>query len=319
MSELAPVLVNTDLTPIMTIWLDWITHGKRLSKHTVRAYHHDVQDFLLFYQHHRATPITLEMMAEAGLGDFRAWLAKHAMDHVTARSRARMVSSLRHFYLWLDKEGHVHNPAIKLLRTPKSDRTLPKPLTIEAAKDVLEHAGSLGSESWLGTRDAALFTILWGGGLRIDEALQLNQKDWPHHSDTIIITGKGNKQRLVTILPEMHTAMEAYLNVCPFQGGDQPLFMGKQGKRLNPGVAQRQLRTIRQQLGLPDTVTPHALRHSFATHLLVDGVNIRIIQELLGHASISTTQRYTELHVDDMRDLINRLHPRAQMLRVVED
>lgn len=307
------MLAETNLTPLIATWLDWITHGKRLSRHTVRAYHHDVQDFLMFLQHHQGRPVTIADLADAGLSEFRAWLAKHAHDGVTARSRARMVSSLRHLYAWLDKEGYVHNSAITLLRTPRADRTLPKPLTIDAAKHVLDHAAGLGSESWLGTRDVALFTILWGGGLRIDEALQLNQGDWPLHHDVMTITGKGHKQRQITILPEMQQAVQAYLAVCPYQGAEQPLFVGKQGKRLNAGVAQRQLRTIRQQLGLPDTVTPHALRHSFATHLLVDGVNIRVIQELLGHESISTTQRYTELHVEDLRDLIDRLHPRASL------
>jgi integrase/recombinase XerC len=313
------MLAETNLTPLIVTWLDWITHGKRLSRHTVRAYQHDVHDFLSFFQTHRGSPVTIEVLAEAGLGEFRAWLAKHAHDGVTARSRARLVSSLRHFYAWLDKEGHVHNSAISLLRTPRADRTLPKPLTIDAAKHVLDHAAGLGSESWLGTRDVALFTVLWGGGLRIDEALQLNQGEWPQHADVMTITGKGNKQRQITILPEMQQAIQAYLAVCPYQGPEQPLFIGKQGKRLNAGVAQRQLRTIRQQLGLPDTVTPHALRHSFATHLLVDGVNIRVIQELLGHASISTTQRYTELHVEDLRDLIDRLHPRAGAAYPIEE
>lgn len=295
----------------MATWLDWIRHGKRLSVHTVRAYEHDVTDFLQFFQTHRGEAITLQKLADAEIGDFRSWLARHAAAEMTARSRARLVSSLRHFYLWLDKSGYLHNAAIKTLRTPKSDRTLPKPLTIDAAETVIQHAEAIAQDGWTGARDAALFTLLWGGGLRIDEALKLNRSDWPA-GDTIMITGKGNKQRLVTILPEMQQAMQAYLKECPvLAGGDQPLFIGKQGKRLNPGVAQRQLRVIRAQLGLADTVTPHALRHSFATHLLTDGVNIRVIQELLGHASISTTQRYTELHVEDLRDLINTLHPRA--------
>ncbi len=312
------ILILTDLTPVIATWLDWIRHGKRLSVHTVRAYQHDVQDFLEFFQAHRGHAVTMAVLADAEIGDFRAWLAKHATNGMTAKSRARLVSSLRHFFVWLDQAGHLHNSAIKILRTPKSDHTLPKPLTIEAATDVIHHAEAIARDTWIGARDVALLTLFWGGGLRIDEALQLNRDQWPvgdgvTGGDTIMITGKGNKQRLVTILPEMQIAMQAYLRVCPDQTPAQPLFIGKQGKRLNPGVAQRQLRTIRQQLGLPDTVTPHALRHSFATHLLVDGVNIRVIQELLGHASISTTQRYTELHVDDLRDLIDRLHPRCQI------
>ena len=310
--------VDPALNSIIERWLDWIAHGKRLSPHTVRAYRIDMTDFLRFINIHRGQTVTVPLLAALSLTDFRAWVAAKAGASVTARSRARSVSSLRHFYTWLDREGILHNPAIQILRMPKLDRTIPRPLSIESMDQLLASTPEI-QQDWTGIRDCALFTLLYGAGLRINEALQLDCKDWPDDADSITITGKGNKQRQIVLLPSVLNAMRHYLQACPFPiERDRPLFVGKQGKRLNQGVAQRDMRLLRAQLGLPDTVTPHALRHSFATHLLVDGVNIRAIQELLGHASLSTTQRYTELDVNDMRDIIERLHPRGSMAAAEE-
>ena len=293
-------------------WLQSITHIQRLSPHTVRAYQADVDDFLGFFNRHRGAIVTLQMLSDATITDFRAWVAAKAGEDVTARSRARAISSLRHFYKWLDREGVCHNTAIKVLRLPKLPRNIPRPLSVESTEELLDLAPSTHLDDWTGIRDRALLTLLYGAGLRIDEALRLNCNQWPQDSDHITITGKGNKQRQIVLLDVVHTAMNAYFNACPSPMEPQrPLFIGKQGKRLNQGVVQRAIRQLRAQLNLPDTVTPHALRHSFATHLLVDGVNIRAIQELLGHASLSTTQRYTELDIEDLRDLIDRLHPRG--------
>lgn len=306
--------IDPALENLLHKWLDWIANGKRLSAHTVRAYRTDIHDFLTFLNNHTGKTITLTGLSDATLSDFRAWIAAKALDNVTARSRARAVSSLRHFYKWLDREGILHNAAIQLLRSPKLPHTIPRPLSVSNTEHILDMAED-NQDDWAGTRDKALFTLLYGAGLRIDEALRLNCNQWPkQHHDHLTITGKGNKQRQIVLLDIVHQAMDRYLAQCPFPyAPERPLFMGKQGKRLNQGVAQREMRKLRALLNLPDTVTPHALRHSFATHLLVDGVNIRAIQELLGHASLSTTQRYTELDIDDMRDLIDRLHPRGSM------
>lgn len=311
--------VDPALENLLNKWLDWIANGKRLSVHTVRAYRTDIDDFLAFMNTHIGKTVTLTVLSEATLGDFRAWIAAKALDNVTARSRARAVSSLRHFYKWLDREGILHNPAIQLLRSPKLPHTIPRPLSVVNAENILELAAD-NQDDWAGTRDKALFTLLYGAGLRIDEALRLNCGQWPkHHNDHLTITGKGNKQRQIVLLDIVHEAMDRYFKQCPFPfASDRPLFLGKQGKRLHQGVAQRAMRQLRALLNLPDTVTPHALRHSFATHLLVDGVNIRAIQELLGHASLSTTQRYTELAIEDMRDLIDRLHPRGSVAVIQE-
>ncbi len=301
------------LLNLLQRWLGWIAHGKRLSVHTVRAYQADVQDFLNFMNTHRGEIVTLEMLSDATLTDFRAWVADKANDKITAASRARAVSSLRHFYKWLDREGITHNAAIKLLRSPKLRPALPRPLQTAGAQELIESATTL-HDDWQGLRDRALFTLLYGAGLRIDEALRLDCGDWPSNADSFTITGKGNKQRQIVILDIVRDTLAVYRTACPFaESPKRPLFMGKQGKRLNQGVAQRAMRQLRAMLNLPDTVTPHALRHSFATHLLVDGVNIRAIQELLGHASLSTTQRYTELDVADLRQVIEELHPRGSM------
>jgi len=302
--------VDPALNNLIAKWLELLAYGKHLSAHTVRAYRTDIDDFLTFINQHRGAIVTVPLLAELTITDFRAWVANKASHEITARSRARAVSSLRNFYKWLDREGILHNPAIQVLRSPKLNHTIPRPLTVDATKTLLETT-EIAHEDWTGVRDRALFTLLYGAGLRIDEALRLDCGQWSG-GDHFTITGKGNKQRQIVLLDIVRQAMEAYFKACPFpHEPNRPLFIGKQGKRLNQGVAQRSIRQIRAQLNLPDTVTPHALRHSFATHLLVDGVNIRAIQELLGHASLSTTQRYTELNVEDIRDLIDRLHPRG--------
>jgi integrase/recombinase XerC len=295
-------------------WLDNMAHIKRLSPHTLRAYQSDAEGFFEFLNLHYGQTVTLPILGDASITDFRAWVAGKAADNVTARSRARAISSLRNFYKFLDREGVLHNSAIKVLRSPKLHKTIPRPLSVDSTQDLLENAPEMHPDDWTGIRDRALLTLLYGAGLRIDEALRLNCKQWPQDADHITITGKGNKQRQIVLLPIVHESMDAYFKACPLaMEPERPLFIGARGKRLNQGVVQRAIRQLRSLLNLPDTVTPHALRHSFATHLLVDGVNIRAIQELLGHASLSTTQRYTELDFQDLRDLIDRLHPRGSL------
>ncbi len=301
--------LESDLENSFHHWLDWIKNGRRLSQHTVRAYQIDVTDFFKFTAHHLGHAVALKDLSDLKLSHFHSWVAHKAGKNVSKRSRARAVSSVRHFFRWLDKQGVLHNSAVQLLRSPKLDKKLPRPLSRKAAKDVIKKASD-GSD-WVALRDYAFFVLLYGGGLRIDEALRLNNSDFSDR-DEIIITGKGNKQRMIPILPIVRHAMENYIESCPFSmEKTDPIFYGKRGKRLNPGVAQRRMRHIRRSLLLPSTVTPHALRHSFATHILKNGANIREIQELLGHESLSTTQRYTELDVEDLRKVIKESHPRS--------
>jgi integrase/recombinase XerC len=301
-----------DATASMQDWTHWLTNEKRLSAHTVEAYHSDLFAFLRFVARHRGGKVSHSSLADLSLGDFRAWVADLANGDHAATSRARALSSVRSYFGFLDRRGILHNPAIGLLRSPKLPKSLPKPLTVTDAAALLDHAEDNAPEHWIGLRDRALFTLLYGAGLRIAEALSLTVAD-AGAMPTLRITGKGNKQRIVPILPMVSHALRQYEAACPFpRTGTAALFVGAKGEALNPAVAQRAMRSLRRQMQLPDTATPHALRHSFATHLLADGGDLRTIQELLGHASLSTTQRYTEIEATRLMDVHAKAHPRAR-------
>ncbi|MGM0423046.1 MAG: tyrosine recombinase XerC [Pseudomonadota bacterium] len=301
-----------DLQETLDRWLQSLRSERQVSKHTLRAYSQDIRDFLLFITKHKGTPPSLDTLSELKLQDFRGWLSSRAADDAGAATRTRAVSTLRSFFKWMDRKGILHNPVIQHLRTPKLPKKLPRALDIKQAQELIEHATMvLDDPGWIGLRDQALFTLLYGCGLRIDEALSLNYGDRPT-GDSLRVTGKGRKQRQVPALPIVKHSIEAYLAACPKQhfDADEPLFIGARGGRLNQGVAQKQMRTLRVTLGLPDSITPHALRHSFASHILQNGGNLRVIQELLGHVSLSTTQRYTDLDNDALFDIHAKFHPR---------
>lgn len=294
-------------------WRRWLAAERRASRHTMAAYTADVADLLSFLTGYHGRPPSLDDLGRARLADFRAWLARKAADGLAGSSRARAVSSVRAFFRWLDRSGRLHNAAIGTLRTPRLPRSLPKPLTEGDAARILDVAAEAQEEPWIGARDRALLTLLYGCGLRIDEALGLDLGDWPGTDDMLRVTGKGRKQRVVPLLPEVRAAVAAYRAACPYaEAPGRALFLGAKGGRLNAGVAQRAMRLARGMMGLPDTATPHALRHSFATHLLNDGSDLRAIQDLLGHASLSTTQRYTAVETDRLMELYDKAHPRAR-------
>jgi integrase/recombinase XerC len=301
-----------DLAATLPKWRDWLAIERKFSKHTVTAYVGDLTAFLAFFAGHLGHPVRLADLGDAGLTDFRAWLARRSSGGAMATSRTRAVSSLRNFYGWLDRAGVLHNPRIGVLATPKLPRAVPKPLHVADAAALLEAAEDSADEPWIGLRDRALFTLLYGCGLRISEALALDRSVLPL-GETLMVLGKGKKQRLVPVLPAVVEAVLAYVEACPFQGGrDTPLFLGAKGKRLDPAIAQKAMRSLRSQLQMPATATPHALRHSFATHLLANGGDLRAIQELLGHASLSTTQRYTEVETEQLLSVYRDAHPRAR-------
>lgn len=298
-----------DLRAHLQNWQTWLTTEKRLSPHTIAAYRGDVFDFLKFYAGHAGEAISLSKLGAAGLRDFRAWLAALAENH-TAASRGRALSSLRNFYRYLDRGGVVHNAVIATVRSPKLPRRLPRPLDREDAAGLLDLAAETPDLPWVGWRDRALFTLLYGAGLRISEALQLTGKDLAT-GEMLRVVGKGRKERLVPLLPAVRDALQTYLAHRPYPLlASGQVFVGVKGEALNPGVAQRQMRILRRQLQLPDSATPHALRHSFATHLLAGGGELRAIQELLGHASLSTTQLYTEIELDSLQAVYARAHQR---------
>jgi integrase/recombinase XerC len=300
-----------DVAQAVQSWLSWLCDEKRASAHTLSAYRRDIQSFLSFLAGHLGGPPDLDAMAGLSAGDLRAYLARQTEDGLARPSLARRLSSLRGFFRHLDREGLAHNPAIKALRSPRLPKSLPKALGAQDALKTLDAALEMNDEPWLNARDAALLSLLYGSGLRLGEALALTCADAPL-GDALRITGKGRKTRLVPVLPAVAQAVEAYRSLCPFKGGPKDrLFVGLRGGPLNPGVVQRQVRRLRVLLGLPESATPHALRHSFATHLLAGGGDLRTIQELLGHASLSTTQRYTAIDEAALSRVYRQSHPRA--------
>lgn len=308
-----PLSAAADLQAVFAQWTLYLTHEKHFSHHTLRAYLSDVHYFCDFLTAHLARPPSLHDLGEASIRDFRSWLAKRTGEGAGAATRARALASLRNFMKWMDKNGHLHNPAIGRVRTPKQPKKLPRALPPDQARKLVDNAGMLAPEDaeWVGLRDCALFMLLYGCGLRIDEALQLNHGTRPQRGE-VRVMGKGRKERIVPVLPVVEKTIDAYVAGAPFAWEKEtPLFMGERGKRLHQGVAQKRLRDLRRALGLPETLTPHALRHSFATHILAGGANLRVIQELLGHASVTTTQRYTDYDNAQLLEIYKKSHPRA--------
>jgi integrase/recombinase XerC len=293
-------------------WRDWLTYERRCSRHTLESYNRDLGFFLSFLSDHLGFAPGLADLEKLATADFRSYLARRKANGNGAASLARGLSTLRNFFRFLERRGLGHNAAIGTIRTPKIARSVPKALTEEDAMEAVTAIEELAPEAWIGKRDVALMTLLYGCGLRISEALDLNRHQAPK-GEAMVITGKGNKQRMVPLLGVVIEAVDAYIEACPFAlNPDGPLFIGARGKRLNPGVFQKQVRNLRHFLGLPESATPHALRHSFATHLLAGGGDLRTIQELLGHASLSTTQRYTEVDAGRLKAVYSQAHPRAR-------
>lgn len=302
-----------DLIDAVVKWQSWLRFEKRASERTVESYHFDLCNLFRFLNSHRGKQINLGMLSTLTLTDFRSWLAQNAAEDRQASSRARAVAGVRNFFRWLDRSGQLHNGAIELLKLPKTARRLPRPATEIQAQDILTLSKNVPEENWVGARDEALFTLLYGAGLRIGEALSLTLGDFAQ-GDRIGVTGKGNKERNVPLIPIIREAVERYMDICPYvRKAEDFLFIGVRGEKLNPAVAQRHLRQLRRQLNLPDSITPHALRHSFATHLLASGADLRSLQELLGHSSLSTTQLYTQVDAQQLQKVYKAAHPRAKL------
>lgn len=314
MTGRSPILYRGDaaLKAAVADWRNWLRTERRASDHTVDGYCRDIAAFLGHLADHLGSEPDLAALAGLKSADFRGFLARRAAAGIGRSSLARAMSSLRSLFRYLDRNSLAHNAGIGAVRTPKPPRTVPKPLATDEALDVVRAAGEVQPEPWQAARDIALMTLLYGCGLRLGEALALNRRQIPR-GDAMTITGKGCKQRLVPLLPAVVEAVQTYLKLCPHHPGpDGPLFVGARGGPLNAGIVQRQMRLLRGRLGLPESATPHALRHSFATHLLAGGGDLRTIQELLGHASLSTTQRYTEVDAAHISRIYDQTHPRAR-------
>ncbi len=304
---------KTDLADAITRWLDWLDAEKRVSPHTLAAYGRDLALFLAFLTEHRGVVPDLGMMTELAPADFRAFLARRAAERIERASNARLLSTLRNFFRFLDRRVGVKNHALIAVKSPKLPKPVPKALSAEEAQATLDGVAGMESEVWIAKRDFALLTLLYGAGLRIAEALSLKRGEAPLAPGSITITGKGRKQRMVPILPAVVDAIRDYLAACPHAlDADGPLFAGARGGPLHPRIVQGVMAKLRLALGLPEHATPHALRHSFATHLLAEGGDLRAIQELLGHSSLSTTQRYTKVDATRLLAVYDEAHPRAK-------
>ena len=309
------VLTELALSPALRDALStWLTHIRALdgvATNTVTAYAHDVTGFLDFIARHRGTTEGLAAYAVIPQPDLRAWMAHERGRGVSARSLARALSAVKNFIAWLaDREG-ADATTLLSARGPKFRRKLPRPLDKDAALQVIDTIGDNARIDWIGARDTAVVTLLYGCGLRISEALGLTGAAYPI-PDVIRIKGKGGKERLVPVLPAARDAVARYAALCPFDlSPNDALFRGARGGPLNARLIALVMEKTRAQMGLPATATPHALRHSFATHLLAAGGDLRAIQELLGHASLSTTQAYTAVDAARLMEVYDRAHPRA--------
>jgi integrase/recombinase XerC len=298
-------------TDLLERWLAQLSAVRQRSPKTIEAYRRDVAGYMGFIARHQGGPAGLHGLGAVTLTELRAWMAAERGRGISARSLARALSAVRSFYNWLDAAEGVDCAAIHVLRSPKLPARLPRPVP-EAGARAIVSAISADAEPWIAARDQAALTLIWGSGLRISEALGLRQGDAPL-AEVIRVTGKGAKQREVPVLPAARQAVEHYRALCPYAPGrNDALFLGARGGPLNPRLLQKAMAAARMALGLPPSATPHALRHSFATQLLAAGGDLRAIQELLGHASLSSTQVYTGVDETRLMEVYEKTHPRGR-------
>lgn len=293
-------------------FIDHLAHERDSSAHTLEAYQRDLLQFSAFLARRLGRPLLLSDLADVDARVFRAFLASRRQAGVQSRSLSRTLSALRSFYRWMERRDIAKNRSVLQVQRPKVPHGVPKPLSVDNAQATV--AKTMDSQvDWVAARDAAVLLLLYGCGLRISEALGLTRRDAPVAGrDSLLIKGKGGRERLVPVLPLVQQAVASYLELCPYRlDPDEPLFLGAKGGPLSPRIIQLTMKRLREDLGLPETATPHALRHSFATHLLSAGADLRQIQELLGHASLSTTQLYTEVDRDRLIAVYDAAHPRA--------
>ncbi len=301
------------MNEIVVEFIDYLTQTKNYSSHTATAYDTDIRDFLLFYQDFSSTPPLPHDLSRVDTLCFRSYLANRQRRGLSHKSTARALSSLRSFYKYLARYHGIKNDAIGLISSPKVPRKLSKaiePIDVEHMHGAIRDIDV--GEPWLAARDWALVVLLFGCGLRISEALSLRNMDIRGRPDVLRITGKGNKERLVPVLPVVWDAIEKYIAVRPFgNSATDELFRSVRGLPMSPRMAQKVVENLRYYLQLPDYVTPHALRHTFATALLAGGADLRSLQELLGHSSLSTTQLYTKVNMAEITNIYANAHPRA--------
>ena len=304
--------MNKHIEDAFTNWLGNLKEVRNLSDNTLISYKHDVKSFIEFISTHTGSEVSIKYLNDMKISDFRSFLSYLRNRDISSTSIARIISSLKSFFNYLLITNLIESTVVQSLRTPKQKKSLPRPISSELAIETIKHAQDMEKEKWIGMRNKSILMLLYGCGLRISEALNLNFEDI-NENDYLIIKGKGNKERMVPLMDYVKNDIENYIHECPKNFmKDDPLFVGKRLDRLSPRIIQYVLEKIRHNLSLPETATPHALRHSFATHLLNSGGDLRTIQELLGHSSLSTTQKYTKVETEKLYDAYSKAHPLAK-------
>ena len=313
MKEKLTYYADAELTQAIGDWKMWLSSERRYSDHTLDAYCSDVAQFLRFFKNRKITnkncdskpsypPLSLNDLSLLSITDFRTYVASRKCRLLDKSSLKRKLSSIRNFYRWLDRKKLVHNAAVSILSSPKKRKILPRALEKEDAFNLIDNIQKYEKDEWLKYRDVAIFTLLYGCGLRISEAVAVNIGDFDNNK-FLRVKGKGNKERIVPLLPIVIQTAKVYLDSCPYHSKQgEAMFLGARGERINPRIIQRQMEKIRFEIGLSPNMTPHSLRHSFATHLLAAGIDLRSIQELLGHEHLSTTQIYTEVEISHLKN-----------------
>ena len=304
--------MKADLEYEYNNWINHLTNIKKLSQNSVISYKNDLSKFLIFFQDYIEKNIGLKEIENIEISEFRSFLTHRRNSEISSNSIARNISALKSFFRFLIKNNKIKESSVFNLKSPKLKKSLPRPINVDLAIQVIKQAEEIEDEKWIGLRNKAILLLLYGCGLRISEALSLNYDDI-QNEDHILIKGKGEKERIVPMMPYIKKGIENYLEACPKEIiSGEALFIGKRFSRLNPRIIQYALEKIRTALSLPETATPHALRHSFATHLLDSGGDLRTIQELLGHSSLSTTQKYTKVETSKLLDTYKKSHPLAK-------
>ena len=301
------------MNEIIAEFTDYLLNTKNYSTNTVSAYERDIDDFITFFQRFCDHAPTINDIAKIDTLGFRSWLADRVKRNLSNKSTARALSSMRTFYKYLGKHKNIHNDAIELISSPKVPRKLSKAIETTDVAEMHDAIKAIDNdEPWIMARDWALVVLIFGCGLRISEALSLKNRDIANNPESLRIVGKGNKERIVPVLPAVNTALDKYVKIRPFgHNPDDPVFRSVRGLPMSPRMAEKVIEHVRNYLQLPDYVTPHALRHTFATALLAGGADLRSLQELLGHSSLSTTQLYTKVNMAEIMDAYKHAHPLA--------
>ncbi len=304
--------MNNQVKECFHDWIENLQKVRNLSENTLTSYKNDIGKFLIFSKDHFGGNLSISDLDRMQISDFRSFLSFLRNQGIGTASIARVISSLKSFFNFLVKSEKIKNSTIQSLKSPKAKKSLPRPISADLAIEAIKYSQEIEKEKWVGLRNKSILMLLYGCGLRISEALNLNYEDI-NDNEYLVIRGKGNKERLVPLMEFIKHEIKEYIKECPksFEN-DDPLFLGKRMNRLSPRIIQYTLEKIRHNLSLPETATPHALRHSFATHLLDSGGDLRTIQELLGHSSLSTTQRYTKVETERLYEAYSKTHPLAK-------